>query len=328
MSGFKNTNVKSLDVCLEITVSDKTSDKAARMFSTAIRRLLQAQNAAAEDDGSGDVVFAVFLEPHKVEQSGVLDHVVNFLVGNCQPSPVLVHVELVVPCSPLSTEPVNFATYIGQRSQWQTDAKHNADYYLGTTANKWRAVPVFGAHAARLVRDACQHSTNVKYSLFRYATAAWGLRNLARFVPDGPQDAAHCATLVARCLKAGVSGILKHPSSWYGPSSLYLELCNDMRSRSVLSDTADIKKDASLQVNRLLQESDESVASMTDDAALSAIRALTVAAASSPLENPEGATLAQKQLANALFRWSVLRHKQYRFADCTNFVPAASDATS
>lgn len=276
--------------------------------SDAIRKLVEAQSQLEQDDGSGDVVFALFLEPHEVDNTGVFNRLVDFVVNNFQPSPVLVHVELVVPCSPSSAQPVNFATYIGSRSGWQTNRVKNASYYLSNTANKWRAVPVFGKHAARHVRAACERSKGVEYSLLRYVTAAWGVRKLAAFMPDGPRNAAHCATLAARCLKSGVSGILRHPSSWYGPSSLYCELCIDLRSRSIVPDTTNVGEDVSLYVDCLLRRRDEDVSSMTNAAFTAAIRALTLkASAAESSADPAMAVLTQKQLANALFRWSVLK---------------------
>ena len=276
--------------------------------SDAIRRLLQAQGQLDQDDGSGDVVFAMFLEPHEVEETGVFNRLIDFVVNHFQPSPTLVHVELVVPCSPSSTQPVNFATYIGSRSGWQTNRENNANYYLSSTANKWRAVPVFGKHAARHVRSACEKSKGVEYSLLRYVTAAWGVRKLASLMPDGPRDAAHCATLAARCLKSGVEGVLRHPSSWYGPSTLYTELCNDLRSRSIVPDSTSVGQDVALHVDCLLRRRDEDVSSMTNDASMAAIRALTLkASAAESAGDPAMAALTQKQLANALFRWSVLR---------------------
>lgn len=146
----------------------------------AVQKLLKAQREAAANDGSGDVVFAVFLEPHTVSNPTVFDKAISYIVNNWQPSPVMTHVELVVPCAPGSGAPVNFATYIGDRSAWRVDRRENTAYYTGSTAGKWRAVPIFGKHAARLVRDACNESCGVEYSLFRYVTAAWGMHGLLK----------------------------------------------------------------------------------------------------------------------------------------------------
>jgi len=278
----------------------------------AIQKLLKLQEEQSVDDGSGDVVFALFLEPHEPDPDsgppGVFDRLISYVVKHFQPSPVMVHVELVVPCPPGSTQPVNFATYIGCKSDWQEDRRKNADYYLGTTANKWRAVPVFGKHSARLVREACNESLGVDYSLFRYVTAAWGVRKVAGIVPDGSKEPAHCATLAARVLKKGVSGLPKHASAWYGPSTLYAELCNDLRARAIAPDSTSMGDEVSMQVDKLLRQRDEDVSAMKSDEYLNAIRALTLkAAAAEAFDDYAMSVMTQKQLANALFRWSVLR---------------------
>eukprot|EP00966_Prymnesium_polylepis_P227950 5274784-Prymnesium_polylepis.1 len=128
-------------------------------------RILKAKEFQSLDDGSGDVVFAVFLEPHDPPPGSgppsLFDRAVSFVVENMQPSPVMTHVELVVPCRPGSGTPVSFAAYIGSVSAWQSSRDNNEAYYLTNNANRWRAVPVFGKAAARLVRDACDESVGV-----------------------------------------------------------------------------------------------------------------------------------------------------------------------
>tara|TARA_B100001057_G_scaffold466324_1_gene523355 strand:+ start:264 stop:1136 length:873 start_codon:yes stop_codon:yes gene_type:complete len=280
--------------------------------SKAIQRLLKAQEERAVDDGSGDVVFALFLEPHESSPSdgplSAFDKMITYIVNHFQPSPVMMHVELVVPCAEGSRMPVNFATYIGSKSGWQADSDYNSKYYLGTTANKWRAVPVFGKHAARLVREACNDSCGVEYSLLRYITAAWGVRKLSSMVPDGPRDPAHCATLVARMLKRGVANVLRHPSAWYGPATLYAELCSELRTRAIVPSTTSMGDDISTHVDKLLRQRDEDVSCMNDAEFMSAIRVLTLkASAAETSDDAAMAVMTQKQLANALFRWSVLR---------------------
>lgn len=280
--------------------------------SEAIERLMKAQEDRAVDDGSGDVIFALFLEPHQPNASdgppSTFDKIVSYAVNHLQPSPVMVHVELVVPCAEGTCAPVNFATYIGSKSNWQGDAKYNAGYYLGTTANKWRAVPVFGKHAARLVRGACDQSCGVDYSLLRYVTAAWGFRRLSPMLSDGPKDPAHCATLVARMLKRGVSNVLRHPSAWYGPATLYAELCSELRNQAIVPATTSMEGDVAANVDKLLRQRDDDVSGMSDGEFMSAIRALTLkASAAGNSDDAAMSVMMQKQLANALFRWSVLR---------------------
>ena len=280
----------------------------------AIKRLLRAKEEHQADDGSGDVVFAVFLEPHKPALGhappGPFDRLLSFVVTQFQPSPVMVHVELVVPCAVGSAQPVSFATYIGSKSGWQKDQRRNAEYYLGTTANKWRAVPVLGNHVARAVRSACDECNNVDYCLFRYISAVWGVRQVASLIPDDTRAPAHCATLTARVLRMGTTGILKHASPWYGPSTLYAELCGELKERAVAPESTTMGGDVSMQVEKLLRQRDEDVVAMQHYEYLNAIRALTLKTLDvDAIKDPEMAVMAQKNLANALFRWSVLRTK-------------------
>ena len=137
---------------------------------------------------------------------------------------------------------------------------------------------MFGTHSARHVRKACKNSENVKYSFMRYITAAWGIRNVAPLVPDSARAPAHCATLTARVLNNGVPGILRHPSAWYGPSSLYAELCSNLKSRHIIPDSTNVDISLSCQVNCLLRHRDEDVSAMPNDEIMNAIRVLTLKA--------------------------------------------------
>jgi hypothetical protein len=218
----------------------------------------------------------------------------------------MTHVELVVPGAPNSDAPVHFSTYISDRSAWRVDRSANEGYYLGSTAGKWRAVPVFGSHAARLAREACNKSCDVEYSLCRYFTAAYGVRALAAAVPDGPRQPAHCATLTARVLRSAVG--LRHPSAWYGPASLYSELRDDLHHTRLAPEAA-ASGHADAQVDRLLRHRAEDVRRMSSFDFNAAVRALTVRAASAVAtgEAETAQVTAQKQLATGLFRWSILR---------------------
>lgn len=275
-----------------------------------VSRLLRAQEKRLQDDGSGDVVFALFLEPHDEagKSPSVFDKFIKYVVSHFQPSPVMVHVELVVPRAPGSDDPVNFATYIGDRSDWQKNKANNASYYLEETANKWRAVPVFGNHAARLAREACNKSCNVQYSLFKYVTAAWGIRSFAAMVPDGDRKPAHCATLTSRVLKRAVPGAIHHPSAWYGPSTLYLDLISTLRSHSIYPNSTAIGSAAGM-VDVVLRHRDEDFERMEEQDVLQAIRVLTLkTAAASASDDLAMQVMSQKQLAVALLRWSVLKN--------------------
>lgn len=282
------------------------------MCNEAIARLLESKRAQELDDGSGDVVFALFLEPHPPppasDHRGSAEKALDFAIQHCQPSPAMVHVELIVPCTPGAKQPTSFATYIGCHSGWQSDPDANLGYYLGNNANHWRAVPVFGKQAARRVRDACSHSSGVPYSLARYFTASWPLRAFSGLVPDGDKAPAHCATLTARVLRHSIGACLRHPSAWYGPASLYAELCGDLRDQRIRPESTLMAPDTTRVVEALLRSSDAAVAMLSDAECTAAVRALTLkAAAAEAFGDSAACQMTQRQLANALLRWSVMR---------------------
>lgn len=269
-------------------------------MSEAIKKILEAQRSQLHNDRSGDVVFVMFLEPHEPPPGdsapGFFDRAVSFVVRNMQPKPVMAHVELVVPPKPDTKDPFNFATYIGCRSGWQTDAQNNESYYLAETAGKWRAVPVFFHNGAKLVRDVCDQSCGVEYSLARYLTAAWGVRKMSGIVADSLRSPAHCATLTARVLKRAFgSQFLEHPSAYYGPASLYSELAGGMQELG----RVDCSKSAEQTWRVLLHGPASEVAAMSHDETTTAIRALTMAVLR------ERNAASQRRLATALLRWSV-----------------------
>eukprot|EP00966_Prymnesium_polylepis_P026262 605910-Prymnesium_polylepis.2 len=281
-----------------------------QLASVDLKRLLKSKEDQQLEDGSGDVVFAMFLEPHDPppgsEPPTFFDKLVTFAVTNLQPSPVMAHVELVVPCVVGADQPVNFATYIGSTSGWQKDIGNNEKYYLVNNANRWRAVPVFGKNVASISREVCNDSEGVHYSLMRYATAAWAFRGLSSLVPDRKHSPAHCATLTARILRSVVGkSWLKHASAWYGPASLYAELCSDLGSKAIAPETTLLSAQQAEVVEVLLRHSDDEAMGLGDKRCMEAIRALTLKAASAEAFGDSAIkTLTQKQLATALLRWS------------------------
>lgn len=252
----------------------------------------------------------MFLEPCPPDPGSapsIMDRLITFAVQNLQPSPVMTHVELVVPCRPGERDAVNFATYIGETSGWRTDRHENNHYYLRLHANRWRAVPVFGHQAARKVRSACNDSQGLEYSLLRYVTAASCFRGISTMVPDLPRSPAHCATLVARVLKKSIGSIL-HNSAWYGPSSLFAELTEQLQKRTMVPAASELGPDSLVREQQLLGGDDVAVGAMGDAEALDAIRVLTLKVAAAAHQGDEvSQRILQKQLANGLLRWSVNR---------------------
>lgn len=284
--------------------------KPASEWSGAIEALLLSKKLRESDDGSGDVVFALFLEPHAPDPGGggtLVDRLITFAVNNLQPRPVMTHVELVVPCCADARLPVNFATYIGETSSWKRDSSENRLYYLRLHANQWRAVPVFGPQAAHRVRAVCNDSEGIQYSMLRYVSAASCFRAASWLVPDRSHSPAHCATLVARVLKAAV-GSTTHCSAWYGPASLFADLSAHLRRREIVPAVSEMGPDSLVREQRLLGGVDSDVAAMGDAEALDAIRVLTLKVASAAHQGDAASQrILQKKLANGLLRWGVNR---------------------
>ena len=285
------------------------------MKSAHLQRILEAKFNQESDDRSGDVVFAIFLEPHDPppgsDPPSFLERALSFAVNHMQQSPVMTHVELIVPCAPGADRPVNFATYVGSKSGWQTDQDNNELYYLRICANKWRAVPIFGKGIAKSVRDVCDRSCGIHYSLLRYVTASWAFRGVSRLVPDRTKSPAHCATLTARILRSAVGkSFLRHTSAWYSPSSLYSELCESLGCKKIAPDSTLMTPDIASLVNMLLRFCDEDIKHVSDEEFLNAIRALTLKVAAAEAHGDTSMrTLTQKQLGTVLLRWSVMRSK-------------------
>lgn len=192
--------------------------------------------------------------------------------------------------------------YIGCTSGWQDNAEFNENYYMAETASKWLAIPVFAQHAARAVRECCDRSCGVKYSLARYASAAWGLRQLSGLLSESLRAPAHCATLTARVLKHALgSDVLKHPSSYYGPASLFAELRDRMGDLAAAAARDEDQRESAAE--QLARGAESAVLALSHEQQAGAIRALTLRVLR------EQSEASQKQLASALLRWSVLRAK-------------------
>lgn len=231
--------------------------------SSAIRAFLESEALRVKVDGCGHVVYVMFLEPSPPEKNGpLIDRLISYAVRYLQPSPAMAHVEVVVPCAPDCGAAVNFATYIYGMSDWRSNAEANRAYYIGQNANCWRALPLRGEHAADRVRAACGECRKAEYSLLRYVSAASWCRGLARFMPDRPKSNAHCATLVARVLRMAKVGSIAHPSSWYGPASLFAELSATLADSRVAPRhlPAAVERDVSV----LLGGTDSDVGNMGD----------------------------------------------------------------
>jgi hypothetical protein len=274
--------------------------------SEEIRNILQENCSNEPNNKLGQVVFALFLEPHTNEKTNsTIDKFVNWVVNNLQKPPVMVHVEMVV----LPTEtnmdtdsPIHFATYYKDISSWRTNRSTNAEYYLVETANKWRAVPVFGDDISILAREECNRNCDAEYSILQYVTSAYGIRNLTWLLPKPtPKWPGHCATVTARVLKSACSESLDRPSLWYGPASLYKELNIKLHKQALISKDTQHRQKKNL--NPLLHGSNNEVLGMHENEVMEAIYTLTMNTRSKEaIQDPKIAIQTQKDLANALFR--------------------------
>ncbi|MEK9933949.1 MAG: hypothetical protein VW555_04490 [Luminiphilus sp.] len=263
-----------------------------------------------------DVVYVIFLDPpERPDPSATLfEKFVTTAVSTCQPDPSLVHCEILIPPVPnYEGDRTSFATYMGRVSSWQR-ASEGHKFYLLENASRWRAVPVFGIGAGQLVRTECQSEIGVDYSLLRYLLAARPLRSLAKYVGDARRDPAHCASLTARILKnAFGTDALAEPSASYGPSRLFHELSERaaLHGRHIgAASFSSIEDDTAIAIDRLLRApmTRENVQAIGDEQCHAAVKALTMKVCNSLLSGEELAIrLSQRQLADALLRWTILR---------------------
>jgi len=121
----------------------------------------------------------------------------------------------------------------------------------------WRAVPIFAFQATKRLRDEASRNyavykpthdnepytidrdapntgTETTYSILTYVLTIPPLRSLVSlynfFSPDRRGAPAHCASLTARVLRKALEKIaLPHPSAWFSPTTLFLELSSRPR---------------------------------------------------------------------------------------------------
>lgn len=244
-----------------------------------------------------------------------LDSIVQF----CQPTPAITHVELFVPKNSAYEDP-NFSTYLGCRAGWGRSFGGQRSFYLGRNASLWRAVPVACVDASDRVRAEAVAHEGTPYSLPRYVAAVPPFRALAGMLPEGVGAPAHCATLAARVLQRALPEVApKHASPWYGPSTLFLELESKSAmaaTRRYVETSAFLSSDVAgascsayeetRALHSILGGSDEEVAALTDAQAKRAVALLTERA-SRPDLDPTARRIAQRQLATALLRGSIVR---------------------
>ena len=135
---------------------------------------------------------------------------------------------------------------------------------------------------------------------------------------DKAGDPGHCATLAARVLKgSGASHVLPKASAWYCPSTLYNALSADLPSRLSASEhermASTKQSDCAATVEALTVKplSVDTVRQLGDAKCIDAVRALTLRACNSA-GDATAERLVQKQLAQVLLRWTLLREEKAR----------------
>lgn len=265
---------------------------------------------------SESTVFLMCLEPGAKPAPGstAFERGINAVVEAMQPSPGILHVELCF--APDGSGNANFATYLGNCAGWGKSFGNQRSFYLGNNASSWRAVPVVARGASERVRQECGHHISTCYSISRYLTSVPPFRALAGLLPDNVGSPAHCATLSARILKRAVPQIeLRHPSAWYSPATLFLELDSEsarLAAREELAQTTQAvrarveEEEEADAMHSLLKGSDDEVAALTTEACSRAVHALATRAIDEGLDETTR-RLVQRQLATALLRSAVVR---------------------
>lgn len=311
-------------------VSEGGGSAPALFRSDEITNLLRKQAVEWTDpDAAGgacgvrsscDVAFALFLEPRDDAdaQMSTVEWITDQAIKRFSPSPVLAHCELVLPPIPDSAGGrTHFATYLGKHADWQNmmEKDDGVAFYLIDNGSRWRAVPVFGPNAVERARDACNANVDAPYALAQYPTSSWVGRRFAWLWSDRPRHMGHCATITARVLKgAGLGTSIEHPSAWYNPSSLYNTLLGTLGTQLEVGERdglASVDPDACKQTTDalLLQPlSYQTVRDLGDAACIDAVRALTLRVCATIDSGTERESReAQKELANVLLRWVLLR---------------------
>lgn len=263
-----------------------------------------------------DTAYLIFLEPasEEVERAHPLSQrVLDCAIQTFQPHPPMMHVEVLLPPSPSEQHLLHFATYVGSKSGWQLGHAENVQYYLrGENAGRWRAVPVFGTDAVTHIRQECELERGVPYSLARYLSSIYPFRALSSTLSVERRAPAHCATLTARILRhaLGEEAPVPQNCNWYGPSSLHTATAARAAAISAAWPLDAPDPNTSKHVEQLLRspETTETVASVGDIGCAAAVRQLTLRVCSELLGGDSvSRQLAERQLATALLRWTVLR---------------------
>ena len=228
----------------------------------------------------------------------LVDHAVQF----GQPYPAITHCEMWIgERGNKPNDDNHYSTYLGARegATWTSGLSDSRRFYGCGNAvteditrrmarSSWSAIPIFALNGAEKLRRECNLHHGTPYPpavlLWQYPMSTWPLRAFSGLVDDRVKAPAHCAALSARILRAALpeTAALAHPSHWYGPSSLYLELATPSRMEQALAAVQptvrddDVEKELDRLADTLAQHSDDEVATMRRGDAHKALKQLAI----------------------------------------------------
>ena len=276
---------------------------------------------AAVDADQIQTVFLIGLEGHTGDPGWSLaQRVIDSLVRHFQPSPVLTHVELLIPPQNKGSE-THFSTYYQHVAGWGSSFNYSTHFYLGpVNFSNWRAIPVQAKQLVERLREVCDANVGTPYSISRYPFSVPPFRAIASILSDDACSPAHCAGLSARLLNASSPEIhLKHSSPWYSPSTLFIECAKPERMWAYnkhLDETDHIQslpeeEEGLCAIETLLRGSNDAVKLLSHRQCVAGTEKLTrdvIRQRADSVVDPVRERILEKQLARALLRWTQLAH--------------------
>ena len=245
----------------------------------------------------------LFLKADKTAENATwleafVDHTVQF----GQPYPAITHCEMWIgERANKPNDDNHFSTYLGTKTgaTWTSGLSDSRRFYgcgaevteditRRMARSSWSAIPIFSLGGAEKLRRECNVHQGTPYPpaflLWQYPMSTWPLRAFSGLVDDRIKAPAHCAALSARILRTALpeTVALAHPSHWYGPSSLYLELATPARMEMALAREQPTvraqveEEELDRLADTLAQHSDDEVAAMRRQDAHAALRQLAI----------------------------------------------------
>ena len=304
--------------------------------------MLSSSAAADHESNRPEFAWIMFKQPHKsAEPRAISMKVIDYLIQMSQPWPALDHVEnFVLPSKHAHSTPkvdqastydddCHFALYLGNKAKFGSEMGDsplnaydaNRKFYLEGTESqrKWLAIPIVACDASNRVKEQCIKHHDTPYAsasrLFNYPFSAPPLRTFAGYIDDSTKAPAHCASLTARILNASkvVDPLLDRSPSWFGPSTLYLELTKRSRMQrahekieayNTVKSTGETETVAE-NVKHLTSGSDQNINSMDTKKAIDALECLSKEVIKAFVDDDvTKQTELQQDLALALFNFS------------------------